>query len=102
MQSAGYRIGGLFFGLGSTVFGNLWFRSCYISRGLAVWGIFSSLVPVIITLAIIVSPTFEARLWTFSEARDGAPILIFEVALGVWLLVKGIRLDPVPIPLLVI
>jgi hypothetical protein len=67
MQSAGYRIGGLFFGLGSTVFSNLWFRSCYIPRGLAVWGIFSSLVPVIITLAIIVSPTFEARLWTFSE-----------------------------------
>lgn len=44
LQADGFRIGGLFLGLGSTVFGYLWFKSRYIPRGLAAWGIFSSLV----------------------------------------------------------
>ena len=52
----GYRIGIVFFGLGSTVFSYLWFKSRYIPRGLAAWGIFSSLVVTIATLAIMVFP----------------------------------------------
>ena len=91
VQAAGYRIGGLFFGLGSTMFNYLWLKSCYIPRGLAAWGMFSSLVPVIVTFAILVSPTFEAVYGPSRRARDGAPIVILEVALGVWLLVKGIK-----------
>jgi Domain of unknown function (DUF4386) len=93
VQAAGYRIGGLFFGLGSTMFNYLWLKSHYIPRGLAAWGIFSSLVPVIVTFAILVCPTFEAVYGPFRRARDGAPIVIFEVALGVWVLVKGIKSD---------
>jgi hypothetical protein len=87
VQAAGYRIGLVFFGLGSTVFSYLWFKSRYIPRGLAAWGIFSSLVVAIVTLAIMVFPTLAAVVIPIYFA----PIFIFEVALGLWLLVKGIQ-----------
>jgi hypothetical protein len=39
----------VFFGLGSTVFAYLWFKSRYIPRWLAALGIFSSLLVAIVT-----------------------------------------------------
>jgi hypothetical protein len=85
-HDAGYFIGLVFFGLGSTVFAYLWFKSRYIPRALAAWGIFSSLVVAIVTLAIMVFPSLAAALGLVYFA----PIFIFEVTLGFWLLVKGI------------
>ncbi len=87
VQADGYRIGLVLFGLGSTVFSYLWFKSRYIPRGLAAWGIFSSLVVAIVTLAIMVFPSLAAVVIPIYFA----PIFIFEVTLGVWLLVKGIQ-----------
>ncbi len=87
VQADGYRIGMAFLGLGSTVFSYLWFKSRYIPRGLAAWGIFSSLVMAIVTLAIMVFPVLAAVVIPVYFA----PIAIFEVTLGSWLLVKGIR-----------
>src|SRR5712691_8818982 len=87
VQTAGYLIGLVFFGLGSTVFAYLWFKSRYIPRALAAWGIFSSLVVAIVTLAIMVFPGLAAVVIPVYFA----PIFIFEVGLGLWLLVKGIR-----------
>ncbi len=87
VHDAGYLIGLVFFGLGSTVFAYLWLQSRYIPRGLATWGIFSSLVVVVVTLAIMVFPGLAA----FVIPIYFAPIFVFEVALGVWLIVKGIR-----------
>jgi Domain of unknown function (DUF4386) len=87
VQAAGYLIGLVFFGLGSTVFSYLWPKARYIPRGLAAWGIFSSLVVAIVTLAIMVFPSLAA---VVSPAYF-APIFIFEVTLGIWLLVKGIQ-----------
>lgn len=87
MQADGYRIGMVFFGLGSTVFGYLWYKSRYIPRGLAAWGIFASLVMAIVTLAIMVFPSLAAVVIPIYFA----PIATFEVTLGLWLLVKGIQ-----------
>jgi len=87
VQGDGYRIGIVIFGLGSTVFAYLWFKSRYIPRPLAAWGIFASLVVVIVTLAIMVLPSLGP---VVIPAYYG-PIFIFEVALGFWLLVKGIQ-----------
>src|SRR4030095_14743472 len=56
LHSDGYRIGILFFGLGSTVFAYLWWKSRYVPRSLAAWGIFASVVVTIVTLAILVFP----------------------------------------------
>jgi hypothetical protein len=87
VQADGYLIGLVFFGLGSTVFSYLWFKSRYIPRGLAAWGIFSSVVVAIVTLAIMVFPSLAAVVIPVYFA----PIFIFEVTLGLWLLFKGIR-----------
>jgi Domain of unknown function (DUF4386) len=87
VHADGYRIGTVFFGLGSSVFAYLWLKSRYIPRGLAAWGIFSSLVVAIVTLAIMVIPS----LTDIVGLSYFGPIFIFEVALGFWLVVKGIR-----------
>ena len=87
LHGAGYLIGLVFFGLGSTVSAYLWFKSHYIPRGLAALGIFASLLVAIVTLAIMVFP----GLATVAIPIYFAPIFIFEVALGLWLLIKGIR-----------
>lgn len=85
---AGNRIAALFFGLGSTVFCYLWFKSRYIPRTLAAWGILSSLVPIVAPLSTVTFPALiDAPL---RRARSGWPIMTFEVMLGLWLLLKGI------------
>jgi hypothetical protein len=86
VQSSGYLIGLVFFGLGSTVFAYLWFQSRYIPRALAALGIFASLVVAIVPLAIMVFPRFAPIV----TPAFWAPIFIFEITLGFLLLLKGI------------
>lgn len=87
VDRAGNRIAALLFGLGSTVFCYLWFKSRYIPRTLAGWGILSSLVPIMAPLSTIMFPALiDAPL---RRARSGWPIMTFEVMLGLWLLLKG-------------
>ncbi|HYM95284.1 MAG TPA: DUF4386 domain-containing protein [Chitinophagaceae bacterium] len=75
----------IFLGLGSTVFNYLLFKSRYIPRVLAAWGIFSSLLLLVSQFAIIIFPEVEK---TIIPACYG-PIAIDEIALGFWLLFKG-------------
>lgn len=75
----------IFLGLGSTVFNYLLFKSGYIPKVLAGWGIFSSLLLLISQFTIIVFPAIEQ---TIIPACYG-PIALDEVALGLWLLLKG-------------
>jgi Domain of unknown function (DUF4386) len=86
-HDAGYLIGLVFFGLGSTVFAYLWFKSRYIPRWLAGLGIFASSLVAIVTLAVMVFPSLTNVMIPIYFA----PILIFEVTLGFWLLIKGIK-----------
>jgi hypothetical protein len=92
MDAGGNRVAALFFGLGSAAFCCLWFKSRYIPRVLSAWGILASLVPVFIPLATIVLSAFADA--PLRRARTGSPIIIFEVVLGGWLLLKGIK-EPV-------
>jgi len=87
LQGAGWRIGFVFLGLGSTVFSYLWLKSRYIPRALAAWGVFSSLVLASVTLAIMVFP----RLTAVVTLAYLAPMAIYELTLGLWLLARGIR-----------
>jgi hypothetical protein len=92
LDTGGNRIGAVFFGLGSTMFCFLWFKSRYIPRLLAAWGILASLVPVLVPLAAIMfSSLADAPL---RRARTGIPIVIFEIVAGLWLLMKGIDTPP--------
>ncbi len=69
------------------MFAYLWFKSRYIPRWLAALGIFSSLVVAIVTLAIMVFPSVAGAV----IPAYFAPIFIFEVTLGFWLLIRGIK-----------
>jgi hypothetical protein len=81
----------IFLGLGSTVFNYLLFKSGYIPKVLAGWGVFASLLLLISQLVIIVYPSVEK----FIIPACYAPIAIDEIALGFWLLIKGANLSNV-------
>lgn len=84
--AAGYQLGFVFLGLGSTVFSYLWLKSRYIPRPLAAWGIFASLVLALVTATILIFPTLGVIGLSYM-----APMFFYEVGLGLWLLVKGLR-----------
>ena len=81
-----YNVAEIFLGLGSTVFAFLWFKSRYVPRALAAWGIFASLLVAVCTFAIILFP----KLQDFSFPWAYLPIAIFELTMGFWLSIKGL------------
>jgi hypothetical protein len=83
-----YYVGLLFYGLASAVCGYLWFKSSYIPRALAAWGVIWSVWCAACTFAFIIFPNFTKviNLWWFDT-----PMGIFEIATGLWLLLKGLR-----------
>ena len=87
-HGAGYNVGLVFAGLGSTVFCYLWFKSRFIPKTLAAWGVFSSLLLAACAFAFIIFPELR-RIVTV--AFYGGPIFIFELTMGFWLLIKGLR-----------
>jgi hypothetical protein len=87
IEGAGFQIGFVFLGLGSTVFSYLWLKSRYVPRGLAAWGILASLVLAFGTLTIMLFP----RLGAGVGLTYMAPMFFYEVGMGLWLLVKGLR-----------
>ncbi len=83
-----YYVGLLFGALASTVCGLLWFRSRYIPRALAVFGIISSAFCVACTIIFYIFPDFSKiiNLWWFDS-----PMGIFDIVLSFWLLFKGLK-----------
>ena len=81
-----FNIGFLFLGLGSAVFSYLWWKSRYIPRLLAGWGIFASLVMAVMSLALIMFPGLAAMGMIYMMTMG-----LYEFGLGFWLLIKGIR-----------
>jgi len=86
--SDAYYVGLLFWALGATVGSYLWFKSNYIPGALAAFGVISSAWCVICTLVFYIFPDFTkvVNLWWFDS-----PMALFEVALSLWLLFKGLR-----------
>jgi hypothetical protein len=83
-----YYVGLPFWGLASTVCSYLWLKSRYVPRALAVYGVISSGWCVICAFAFIVFPHFDAIV---GLSWFDVPMVIFELALGLWLLVKGLK-----------
>jgi len=83
-----YYVGLIFWALASTVCSYLLFKSRFIPRGLAALGVISSAWCALCTIAFIISANFAkvVDLWWFDT-----PMVIFEIAMGLWLLVKGLR-----------
>jgi hypothetical protein len=83
-----YYVGLPFFALAATLCGYLWFKSGYIPRSLAAFGVISSAWCVICAFVFLIFPTFEK---TVNGYWFDSPMAIFELILSVWLLSKGIR-----------
>ncbi len=83
-----YYVGLPFWGLASTVCSYLWFKSRYVPRALAAFGVISSAWCVMCAFAFIVFPRFET---TVNAYWFDMPMVIFELVMGFWLLLKGIR-----------
>ncbi len=90
-----YYVGLLFWGLGATVGSYLWFKSNYIPRALAAFGVISGAWCAACTFVFYIFPGFPkvVNLWWFDS-----PMAIFEVALSFWLLFKGLRSSGVAVP----
>jgi hypothetical protein len=84
---AGFDVSFVFLGLGSTVFCYLWFKSNYIPRALAALGVFGSLLTAAGSFAIIIFPNL-AKIVGLTYMM---PLGVFEVTMGFWLLLKGLR-----------
>lgn len=82
-----YYVGLPFWGLASAACSYLWLKSRYVPRALAAFGLISSAWCVVCAFLFIVFPNF-------SEAVNAywfdTPLVIFEMALGLWLLFKGL------------
>jgi hypothetical protein len=82
-----YYVGLLFVALASIACAYLWFKSGYVPRILAAYGIISSVWAVVCTVAFNIFPNFSnvVNLWWFDM-----PMGIFDIALSLWLLMKGL------------
>lgn len=83
----GFQVGFFFLGLGQALFAFLWWRSRYIPGWLAGLGIVASSVMAVVALGILVWPPLFAML----TMAYMAPMGLYEIGLGLWLLVRGIR-----------
>jgi hypothetical protein len=89
-HGAGLSVCFVFLGLGSTVFSYLWFKSNYIPKALAALGVFSSFLLAAGAFTSIIFPSLVKML----SPGYMAPMFVFEVTMGFWLLFKGLPLRP--------
>jgi hypothetical protein len=83
-----YYVGLLFCALASSLCSYLWFKSAYLPRALAIFGLIASVFCLVCTLAFMVYPGFYkiVHLWLFDT-----PMGIFDLATSFWLLFRGLR-----------
>jgi Domain of unknown function (DUF4386) len=83
-----YYVGLPFFGLAATVTAYLFLKSNYIPKGLALFGIIASAWCVLCAFVYLVFPGFARPV---NPYWFDSPMAIFELALALWLLIKGLR-----------
>ena len=83
-----YNVGLVFAGLRSTAFCYLWFRSRFIPRVLAAWGMLASFLMGAFAFSFIIFPGLRK---VVPVEAYGSLIFLFELAMGFWLLIKGLR-----------
>jgi hypothetical protein len=83
-----YYIGLPFWMLASLICAYLWFSSRLVPRALAVYGMASSAWCLGCALAFIMVPDFKSIV---GASWYDMPAVLFELALGLWLVVKGLK-----------
>jgi hypothetical protein len=86
-----YYVGLPFFGLAATVTAHLFLKSSYIPKGLALFGVIASAWCVLCAFVYLVFPEFAKPV---NPYWFDSPMAIFELALALWLLIKGLRPGP--------
>jgi hypothetical protein len=76
----------IFIGAGSVIFFHLFYKSRYIPRWLSIFGITAFSFIIIESLVLQLYP-MEA--WIF----PGALAIVFEIVVGLWLIIKGVNTD---------
>lgn len=82
-----YYIGLPFFGMAATIWAWLWLKSGYIPRILSIFGIISSAWCVVCAFVFLIFPDFQKPV---NPYWFDSPMALFELTVGIWLLVKGI------------
>ena len=85
-----YYVGLPFFGLAATVCSYLWLKSNYIPKSLSIFGLISSAWCVACALVFLIFPHFNK---TVNDYWFDSPMALFELALSLWLLFKGLKLS---------
>jgi hypothetical protein len=83
-----YYVGLPFFGLAATICAYLWFKSNYIPKGFALFGVISSAWCVICAFIFLIFPHFNKIV---NDYWFDSPMALFELALSFWLLFKGLK-----------
>jgi len=86
-----YSIPMVFLGLDMMVFSYLFCKSKYIPKTLACFGIISFALIFIHSLIYILAPEYAAM--PINQAIFWAPSGLFEIIIGIWLLVKGLKVN---------
>jgi hypothetical protein len=86
-HDAAYNVGLVLAGLRSTAFCYLWFKSRFIPRALAAWGMFASFLMGACAFSFIIFPELAK---VVAVEIYGAPIFFFELTMGFWLLLRGL------------
>lgn|SRR5215469_305614 len=90
LHHAGVIANEIFWGLWLIPFGLLVYRSRFLPRWLGIWLILNSLPYLATSITGVLFPQYEAAVWNFSF-----PLPLGEVAAMLWLLIKGIKVQPV-------
>ena len=83
-----YYVGLPFFGLAATICAWLWFKSNYIPKGLAVFGVIASAWCVLCAFIFLIFPMFNKIV---NDYIFDSPMALFELILSFWLLFKGLK-----------
>jgi hypothetical protein len=90
-----YYVGLPFFGLAATACAWLWLKSKYIPRGLSIFGVIGSAWCVLCAFIYLIFPGFAKPVDPY---WFDSPVAIFELAVSLWLLIKGLRTSVVDLP----
>ena len=89
VRSTGLDVVLIFIGMGGTIFCYLFFKSKYVPRILAVWGMLTYLTMLILSFLSILLPTIPET----TKMAFYVPGGLFEIIFGLWLLIKGVNVQ---------
>jgi hypothetical protein len=89
VRSAGLDFVLILIGMGGSVFCYLFFKSKYVPRILATWGMLTYLSMLILSFVSILTPNLPEAVRMAFYVPGG----LFEIIFGLWLLIKGVNVE---------